>query len=111
MVPPKNAGSPPGSDLRLRLDEILAVARERQRLGQSVNLILEARLELRDLAAVQYQLAAAVLEEVVGLSRDSVAAELLALGIEAVLCSEPQALINSAADVADPVDASPPLLN
>lgn len=75
--------------IRARLDQrfrgILEAAQERDRQGQAVTLILETRFELHGPAALQYELSAAMLEEVAGIERRDVAAELISLGIQTVL--------------------------
>ncbi|MBI3909677.1 MAG: hypothetical protein HY320_01930 [Armatimonadetes bacterium] len=68
-----------------RVEDILEAARERERQGQRLSLEIDARFQLQDLGAVQFQLASAILEEAGGLRQDEVVSELLSLGLAAVL--------------------------
>jgi hypothetical protein len=49
-----------------RVEEILEAARERERKGQKLALEIDAKFQLHDMGAVQFQLASAILEEVGG---------------------------------------------
>jgi len=68
-----------------RVEDILEAARERERRGQRLSLEIDARFQLVDLGAVQFQLAAAILEETTGLDQEDVVTELLSLGLAVVL--------------------------
>lgn len=68
-----------------RVEDILEAARERERRGQRLSLEIDARFQLVDLGAVQFQLAAAILEEAGGLDQEDVVTELLSLGLAVVL--------------------------
>ena len=68
-----------------RVEDILEAARDRERNGQRLALEIDARFQLQDMGAVQFQLASAILEEVGGLRQEEVVSELLSLGLAAVL--------------------------
>jgi hypothetical protein len=68
-----------------RVEDILEAAREREQKGQRLALEIDARFQLHDMGAVQFQLASAILEEVGGMREEEVVSELLALGLAAVL--------------------------
>jgi hypothetical protein len=68
-----------------RVEDILEAARDRERRGQSLALDIDARFHLRDMGAVQFQLASAILEEMEGYDQEQVVSELLSLGLAAVL--------------------------
>jgi len=63
----------------------LEAARDREQKGQRLALEIDARFQLQDMGAVQFQLASAILEEVGGLRQEEVVSELLSLGLAAVL--------------------------
>jgi hypothetical protein len=68
-----------------RVEDILQAAKERERNGQRLALEIDAKFQLQDMGAVQFQLASAILEEVGGMREEEVVSELLALGLAAVL--------------------------
>src|SRR5262245_6944786 len=68
-----------------RVEDILNAARERERRGQRLALEIDAKFQLHDMGAVQFQLASAILDEVGGLQQEEVVSELLSLGLAAVL--------------------------
>jgi len=68
-----------------RVEDILEAAREREQKGQRLALEIDAKFQLQDQGAVQFQLASAILEEVGGMGEEEVVSELLALGLAAVL--------------------------
>jgi hypothetical protein len=68
-----------------RVEDFLVAARDRERNGQRLALEIDARFQLQDMGAVQFQLASAILEEVGGLKQEEVVSELLSLGLAAVL--------------------------
>jgi len=68
-----------------RVEDILEAARDREQKGQKLALEIDARFQLQDMGAVQFQLASAILEEVGGLRQEEVVSELLSLGLAAVL--------------------------
>ena len=68
-----------------RVEHILDEARQRESKGQRLALEIDAKFELQDAGAVQFQLATAILEEMGGLNAEEVVSELLALGLAAVL--------------------------
>jgi len=68
-----------------RVEDILEAAKERERKGQRLALEIDARFQLHDMGAVQFQLASAILEEVGGMREEEVVSELLSLGLAAVL--------------------------
>ena len=68
-----------------RVEDILEAARDREQKGQRLALEIDARFQLQDMGAVQFQLASAILEEVGGLRQEEVVSELLSLGLAAVL--------------------------
>lgn len=68
-----------------RVEDILEAARDREQKGQRLALEIDARFQLQDMGAVQFQLASAILEEVGGLKQEEVVSELLSLGLAAVL--------------------------
>jgi hypothetical protein len=68
-----------------RVEDILEAARDREQKGQRLALEIDARFQLQDMGAVQFQLASAILEEVSGLRQEEVVSELLSLGLAAVL--------------------------
>jgi hypothetical protein len=74
-----------------RVEEILEAARQRERKGQRLSLEIDARFQLHDMGAVQFQLASAILEEVGGMDQEEVVSELLSLGLAAVLDSAARA--------------------
>ena len=74
-----------------RVEDILEAARDRERKGQRLALEIDARFQLQDMGAVQFQLASAILEEVGGLRQEEVVSELLSLGLAAVLDSAARA--------------------
>ena len=98
-----------------RVEDILEAARDRERNGQRLALEIDARFQLQDLGAVQFQLASAILEEVGGLRQEEVVSELLSLGLAAVLdgaakaAGQPSAPSPSASlDLAE-LDVCPPM--
>jgi hypothetical protein len=80
-----------------RVEEILAAARERERKGQRLALEIDAKFQLQDMGAVQFQLASAILEEVGGMRQEEVVSELLSLGLAAVLDGAAKAATDNAA--------------
>jgi hypothetical protein len=68
-----------------RVEDILAAAKEREQKGQRLALEIDAKFQLHDMGAVQFQLASAILEEVGGMHEEEVVSELLSLGLAAVL--------------------------
>src|SRR2546428_335792 len=74
-----------------RVEDILEAARDREQKGQRLALEIDARFQLQDMGAVQFQLASAILEEVGGLRQEEVVSELLSLGLAAVLDGAAQA--------------------
>src|SRR5438094_5784070 len=68
-----------------RVEDILEAAKERERKGQRLALEIDAKFQLHDMGAVQFQLASAILEEVGGMREEEVVSELLSLGLAAVL--------------------------
>jgi hypothetical protein len=80
-----------------RVEEILAAARERERKGQRLALEIDAKFQLQDMGAVQFQLASAILEEVGGMRQEEVVSELLSLGLAAVLDGAAKAATENAA--------------
>src|ERR1044071_5767025 len=68
-----------------RVEDILEAAREREQKGQRLALEIDAKFQLHDMGAVQFQLASAILEEVGGMREEEVVSELLSLGLAAVL--------------------------
>jgi hypothetical protein len=82
-----------------RVEDILEAARDREQKGQRLALEIDARFQLQDMGAVQFQLASAILEEVGGLRQEEVVSELLSLGLAAVL--------DGAAKAANQTPASP----
>ena len=68
-----------------RVEDILAAAKEREQKGQRLALEIDAKFQLHDMGAVQFQLASAILEEVGGMQEEEVVSELLSLGLAAVL--------------------------
>ena len=97
-----------------RVEDILEAARDREQNGQRLALEIDARFQLQDMGAVQFQLASAILEEVGGLRQEEVVSELLSLGLAAVLdgaakaASQP-AVPPSLAGFDLDLDARPPL--
>jgi hypothetical protein len=83
-----------------RVEDILEAARDREQKGQRLALEIDARFQLQDMGAVQFQLASAILEEVGGLRQEEVVSELLSLGLAAVL--------DGAARAASQPPATPP---
>jgi hypothetical protein len=81
-----------------RVEEILAAARERERKGQRLALEIDAKFQLQDMGAVQFQLASAILEEVGGMRQEEVVSELLSLGLAAVLDGAAKAATENAAN-------------
>jgi hypothetical protein len=90
-----------------RVEEILEAARERDRKGQRLALEIDAKFQLHDMGAVQFQLASAILEEVGGMRQEEVVSELLSLGLAAVLDGAAKAA-NERMAQADEADADPP---
>jgi hypothetical protein len=88
-----------------RVEDILEAARDRERKGQRLALEIDARFQLQDMGAVQFQLASAILEEVGGLRQEEVVSELLSLGLAAVLDSAAKA----ASQTPGPAPATTPL--
>jgi hypothetical protein len=80
-----------------RVEEILAAAREREQKGQRLALEIDAKFQLQDMGAVQFQLASAILEEVGGMRQEEVVSELLSLGLAAVLDGAAKAATENAA--------------
>src|SRR4051794_8094213 len=68
-----------------RVEDILEAARAREQKGQRLALEIDAKFQLHDMGAVQFQLASAILEEVGGMQEEEVVSELLSLGLAAVL--------------------------
>ena len=68
-----------------RVEDILEAAKEREQKGQRLALEIDAKFQLHDMGAVQFQLASAILEEVGGMRAEEVVSELLSLGLAAVL--------------------------
>src|SRR5207244_12497110 len=68
-----------------RVEGILEAAKEREQKGQRLALEIDAKFQLQDMGAVQFQLASAILEEVGGMREEEVVSELLSLGLAAVL--------------------------
>src|SRR5438552_17290361 len=68
-----------------RVEDILEAAKEREQKGQRLALEIDAKFQLHDMGAVQFQLASAILEEVGGMHEEEVVSELLSLGLAAVL--------------------------
>jgi hypothetical protein len=97
-----------------RVEDILEAARDREQKGQRLALEIDARFQLQDMGAVQFQLASAILEEVGGLRQEEVVSELLSLGLAAVLDGAAKAASQPAAPSSLPgfdldLDARPPL--
>lgn len=80
-----------------RVEDILEAARDREQKGQRLALEIDARFQLQDMGAVQFQLASAILEEVGGLRQEEVVSELLSLGLAAVLDGAAKAANSSSA--------------
>lgn len=74
-----------------RVEDILQAAHERERMGETLALDIDARFRLQESSAVQFQLASAILEEMGGLEQEEVVSELLSLGLAAVLNSAARA--------------------
>lgn len=90
-----------------RVEDILEAAREREQKGQRLALEIDARFQLQDMGAVQFQLASAILEEVGGLRQEEVVSELLSLGLAAVLDGAARAASQAPAEsAAIPLDLS-----
>ena len=87
-----------------RVEDILEAARDRERKGQRLALEIDARFQLQDMGAVQFQLASAILEEVGGLRQEEVVSELLSLGLAAVLDGAAKAAGQSPQPSSGPVD-------
>jgi hypothetical protein len=68
-----------------RVEDILEAARKREQQGQRLALEIDAKFQLQDVGAVQFQLASAILEEVGGMGEEEIVSELLSLGLAAVL--------------------------
>jgi hypothetical protein len=83
-----------------RVEDILEAARDREQKGQRLALEIDARFQLQDMGAVQFQLASAILEEVGGLRQEEVVSELLSLGLAAVLDGAAKAASQSSAPTA-----------
>jgi hypothetical protein len=97
-----------------RVEDILEAARDREQKGQRLALEIDARFQLQDMGAVQFQLASAILEEVGGLRQEEVVSELLSLGLAAVLDGAAKAANQPAAPTSWPnldldLDGRPPL--
>jgi hypothetical protein len=98
-----------------RVEDILEAARDREQKGQRLALEIDARFQLQDMGAVQFQLASAILEEVGGLRQEEVVSELLSLGLAAVLdgaakaAGQPGAPAAPSAGFDLDLDARPPL--
>lgn len=89
-----------------RVEEILEAARERERKGQRLALEIDAKFQLQDMGAVQFQLVSAILEEVGGMDQEEVVSELLSLGLAAVLDSAARAA-QEKPDTEEPVSPDP----
>ena len=87
-----------------RVEDILEAARDREQKGQRLALEIDARFQLQDMGAVQFQLASAILEEVGGLRQEEVVSELLSLGLAAVLDGAAKAASQPAASTGTPLD-------
>jgi hypothetical protein len=85
MFQPEQAEGVVFKRIAQRVEDILNAARERERRGQHLALEIDAKFQLHDLGAVQFQLASAILEEVGGLKQEEIVSELLSLGLAAVL--------------------------
>jgi hypothetical protein len=97
-----------------RVEDILEAARDREQNGQRLALEIDARFQLQDMGAVQFQLASAILEEVSGLRQEEVVSELLSLGLAAVLDGAAKAANQPAAPMTWPnldmeLETRPPL--
>jgi hypothetical protein len=98
-----------------RVEDILEAARDREQKGQRLALEIDARFQLQDMGAVQFQLASAILEEVGGLRQEEVVSELLSLGLAAVLDGAAKAANQSSTPTANrlgldlDLDAPPPV--
>jgi hypothetical protein len=97
-----------------RVEDILEAARDREQKGQRLALEIDARFQLQDMGAVQFQLASAILEEVGGLRQEEVVSELLSLGLAAVLDGAAKAANQPAAPMTWPgldldLETRPPL--
>src|ERR1051325_6838444 len=68
-----------------RVEDILEAAKVREEKGQRLAHEIDAKFQLHDMGAVQFQLASAILEEVGGMREEEVVSELLSLGLAAVL--------------------------
>jgi hypothetical protein len=90
-----------------RVEEILEAARERERKGQKLALEIDAKFQLHDMGAVQFQLASAILEEVGGMDQEEVVSELLSLGLAAVLDSAARAAQDRSDDT-EKIPGDPP---
>jgi hypothetical protein len=87
-----------------RVEDILEAARDREQKGQRLALEIDARFQLQDMGAVQFQLASAILEEVGGLRQEEVVSELLSLGLAAVLDGAAKAASQPPASGPAPLD-------
>jgi len=87
-----------------RVEDILEAARAREQKGQRLALEIDARFQLQDMGAVQFQLASAILEEVGGLRQEEVVSELLSLGLAAVLDGAARAASQPASSPTAPLD-------
>jgi hypothetical protein len=85
MFQPEQAEGVVFKRIARRVEDILNAARERERRGQHLALEIDAKFQLHDMGAVQFQLASAILEEVGGLKQEEIVSELLSLGLAAVL--------------------------
>jgi hypothetical protein len=85
-----------------RVEDILEAARDREQKGQRLALEIDARFQLQDMGAVQFQLASAILEEVGGLRQEEVVSELLSLGLAAVLDGAAKAASQSPSSTSRP---------
>lgn len=100
MIQPERADGAIFKRIAQRVEDILQAARDRERRGQRLALEIDAKFQLQDTGAVQFQLASAILEELGGLGQEEVVSELLSLGLAAVLDGAAKA-------VAANVDGSP----
>jgi hypothetical protein len=71
--------------LARRVENILEAAKIREQKGQRLALEIDAKFQLHEMGAVQFQLASAILEEVGGMQQEEIVSELLSLGLAAVL--------------------------
>src|SRR5947208_3939749 len=104
MVQPERAQGGVFKKIARRVEDILKAARDREKRGQHLSLEIDARFQLQDMGAVQFQLASAILEEVGGLRQEEVVSELLSLGLAAVLDGAAKAASQPAASAGTPLD-------